>query len=122
MRPNWVTEQSTLLTSRSTRGRKRERVERHAIAPQRGFGLDAADDVVPVVLVEVLSRLGDELMQVEEMGGIGRGVVDVSLWDRSFLHGRSELERALRLKIEHTMLCAEMQHCRLSHRSQLPSR
>ena len=46
---------------------ERDRVERHAIAPQRRFGLGPADDVVPVVLVEVRPRLGDDLMQIEKM-------------------------------------------------------
>ena len=45
---------------------ERDRVQRHAISSQRGLGLDAADDVVPGVLVEILSRLGDDLVQVEE--------------------------------------------------------
>jgi hypothetical protein len=50
-------------------------VERHTVAPQRGLRFDAADDVVPVVLVQVLPRLGDELVQVEQIAGCCRGVV-----------------------------------------------
>ena len=55
---------------------ERERLQRHAVAPQRGLGLRSADDVVPVVLVEVLPRLGDDLMQVEKIAHLGRRVVD----------------------------------------------
>ncbi len=47
-------------------------VEGEAVASQGGFGLGGADDVVPVVLVEVLARLGDDLMQgleIEAGGG-----------------------------------------------------
>ena len=58
---------------------ERDGVERHAVAPQRGLGLGRADDVVPVVLAEVLARLGDELMQVHE-----------------FRHGRLDLLGGLR--------------------------
>ena len=47
---------------------ERDRIERHAVAPQRRFGFDAADDVVPGVLVEVLPRLVDDLVQVHEVG------------------------------------------------------
>ena len=65
---------------------ERDRVERHAVAPQRGLALDAADDVVPVVLVEVLPRLGDDLVQVEKVAGIGRRVVDGRCWGCAFLH------------------------------------
>ena len=43
-------------------------VERHPIAPQRRFGFDAADDVIPGVLVQILPRLVDDLMQVHEVG------------------------------------------------------
>src|SRR6201993_4826678 len=42
---------------------KRDRVERHAVAPQRRLALSAADDVVPGVLVEVLARLAHDLVQ-----------------------------------------------------------
>ena len=55
---------------------ERDRVERHAVAPQRGLALGPADDVVPVVLVQVLARLGDDLMQIEKIARIGRRVVD----------------------------------------------
>ena len=45
---------------------ERDAVERQAVAPQRGLAFGAADDVVPIVLVQILSRLGDDLVQVEE--------------------------------------------------------
>src|SRR6202030_708886 len=44
-----------------------DRVEPHAVAPQRRLALGAADDVVPGVLVEVLPRLADDLVQVLEV-------------------------------------------------------
>ena len=55
---------------------ERNRVERHAVALERGLALGAADDVVPVVLVEVLARPRDDLMQVLELqsGGCAAGV------------------------------------------------
>ena len=86
LRPNWLTDASTLLTSRSTRGRNAMRVERHAVAPQRGLGFRPADDVVPVVLVEVLPRLGDELMQVVQVARRRRGVVDRGWLVGAILH------------------------------------
>src|SRR5580700_10302319 len=55
---------------------ERDRVQRHAIAPQRGLGFDAADDVVPGVLVEILPRLGDDLVQVEEFVALRGGLQD----------------------------------------------
>ena len=55
---------------------ERQGLQRHAVAPQRRLGLRAADDVVPVVLVEVLPRLGDDLVQVEQVADLGRRVVD----------------------------------------------
>ena len=42
---------------------ERDLVEGEAVAAQRGFGLGGADDIVPVVLVQVLPRLGDDLME-----------------------------------------------------------
>ena len=48
---------------------ERDLVEGETIAAQRGFGLGGADDVIPVVLVEVLPRLGDELVQGLEIDG-----------------------------------------------------
>ena len=55
-----------LLTSRNIRGRNAIEFERHAVAPQRRLGFDTADDVVPLVLSEILPRLGDDFMQVQE--------------------------------------------------------
>ncbi len=55
---------------------ERDLVERHAVAPQRGLAFDPADDVVPVVLVQVLPGLGDDLVQIEKVARIGRRVVD----------------------------------------------
>ena len=51
---------------------ERDRVERHPIAPQRRFGLGAADDVIPIVLIEVLPGLGDKLVQVLKFVRRGR--------------------------------------------------
>jgi len=45
-------------------------VERHSIAPQRGFGLGAAHDVVPGILIEVSPRLADDLVKVLELVGV----------------------------------------------------
>ena len=47
---------------------ERDGVERHAVAPQRRFGLDPADDVVPGILIEVLPRLVDDFVQIHEVG------------------------------------------------------
>ena len=65
---------------------KGDRVERHAVAPQRGLGFRPADDVIPVVLVEVLPRLGDEFMEVVKIAGCRRGVVDRSGLVGAILH------------------------------------
>ena len=46
---------------------ERDRVERHAVAPQRRLGLGAADDIVPIVLVEIGAGLGDDFVQVHEL-------------------------------------------------------
>src|SRR5207248_11305624 len=43
-----------------------ERVERQAVACQRRLALRAADQIVPIIAVEVLPRDLDELMQVLE--------------------------------------------------------
>ena len=51
---------------------ERDGIERHAVSSQRRLGLDAADDVVPGVLIEVLPRLGDDLVQVEEFVALVR--------------------------------------------------
>ena len=63
---------------------ERDRIERQAVAPQRRLGFDAADDIVPVVLVEILPRLGDDLVQVEEFialrGGFRRRLRPISHW------------------------------------------
>ena len=73
---------------------KGDGVERHAVAPQRGLGLRPADDVVPVVLVEVLPRLGDELMQVVQVARRRRGVVDRGWLVGAILHDEPiELEK-----------------------------
>ena len=77
LRPRMSVEASTLLTSRSTRGRNAMEVERQAVAPQRRLGLGAADDIIPVVLVEICRALCDELMQVHE---VGAGRKDPSVW------------------------------------------
>ena len=45
-------------------GPERDEVERHAVAPQRRLGLGAADDIIPIVLVQIGARFGDELMQI----------------------------------------------------------
>ena len=66
LRPSTSTDMSMLLTSRNIRGRNAIEFERHAVAPQRRLGFDAADDVIPLVLSEVLPRLGDDFMQVQE--------------------------------------------------------
>ena len=68
------------------------RVERHAVAPQRGLGFRPADDVVPVVLVEVLARLGDELMQVVQVARRRRGVVDRGWLVGAILHDEPSAE------------------------------
>ena len=65
---------------------ERDRVERHAVPAQRGLGFRPADDVVPVVLVEVLPGLGDDLVQIEQLAGSGLGVVDGGLIGIAFLH------------------------------------
>ena len=45
---------------------KADRIEREAIARQRRLGLRAADQIIPIVAVEVLARDLDELMKVLE--------------------------------------------------------
>src|SRR6516165_7930365 len=55
---------------------QRNRIERHAVAPQCGFRLSAADDVIPIVLIEVGARFTHDFVQVVELArrcGIGRG-------------------------------------------------
>ena len=71
---------------------KGDGVERHAVAPQRGLGFRPADDVVPVVLVEVLPRLGDELMQVVQVARRRRGVVDRGWLVGAILHDEPSAE------------------------------
>jgi hypothetical protein len=61
-----------------------EAIERHAIAPQRGLGFRAADDVVPIVLIEILPGLGDKLVQVQEFGR-RRGVAQRCRFLEAFL-------------------------------------
>src|SRR6266404_541348 len=41
-----------------------DRIERQAVARQGGFGLRAADQVIPIVAIEVGARLRHEFMQV----------------------------------------------------------
>ena len=65
---------------------ERESVERHAVAPQRCFGFGAADDVVPIVLVQVLPRLGDDLMQIEKVGRKRLDVVSRGFLGMPLLH------------------------------------
>ena len=68
---------------------ERDGIERHAVPAQRSLGLGAADDVVPVVLVQVLPRLGDDLVQVEQVAGGRGGVMDGWRFGRlgiAFLH------------------------------------
>ncbi len=65
-----------MLTSRNTRGRNAIEVERHAVSPQRRLGLGAADDIVPIVLIEIGAGFGDEFVQIVKFarrGGIGGG-------------------------------------------------
>ena len=50
---------------------QRDRIERQAVAQHRRLGFRPADDVVPIVLVQVGARLGDELVQVQEFAGHG---------------------------------------------------
>ena len=52
-------------------GPERQRIEGNPVAPQRGLALGAADDVIPVVLVEVLARLLDDFVQDLEFGAGG---------------------------------------------------
>jgi len=76
---------------------ERERIQRHAVAPQRGLALGAADDVIPVVLVEILARLLDDLVQRLKFGAHGRTAdrrsgfigVDVGFLFWRFIHGGS---------------------------------
>ena len=73
---------------------KRDRVERHAVAPQRGLGFRPADDVIPVVLVEVLPRLGDEFMEVVQIAGAVAVSWTEAGWSARFLHDEPiELEK-----------------------------
>jgi hypothetical protein len=53
------------------------RIERQAVARQGRFGLRAADQVVPIVAIEVGPRLRHELVQVLEaaFGRLGHGSV-----------------------------------------------
>ena len=46
---------------------ERNRVERHAVAPQRRLGLGAADDIVPIVLIEIGAGFGDDFVQVQKL-------------------------------------------------------
>ncbi len=64
-----------------------ELIEREPVAPQRGFRLGGADDVVPVVLVEILARLGDDLVQGLEIGSGRRQALRGELFGIAVLHG-----------------------------------
>ena len=84
-----------MLTSRSTRGRNAiassaRRLRRSVVSVSV-----AADDVVPVVLVEILPRLGDDLVQVAGIAGCRRGVVDRGGLVGAILHDEPiELEKS----------------------------
>ena len=58
---------------------ERDGVERHAVSSQRRLGLDAADDVVPIVLVQVLPGPGDNLVQVQEFVSVRRSAQECGL-------------------------------------------
>ena len=84
---------------------ERDGVERHAVAPQRGFGLHAADDVIPVVLIEILAGFGDDFVQVEKFGS-SFGVTESSrlVDDRYWLvHGDAHC--GCRVKNGRTLAC-----------------
>src|SRR6266699_2462183 len=68
---------------------------RAAVAPERRLALGAADDVIPVVLIEVLARLFHDLVQGLELGA-GRAAaqrrdgfvgIDAALFLWRFIHG-----------------------------------
>ena len=65
---------------------ERDGVERHAVAPQRCFGFGAAYDVVPIVLVKVLPRLGDDFMQIEKVDRKRLDVVSRGFLGMPLLH------------------------------------
>ncbi len=67
---------------------ERDLIEGETVAAQRGFGLGGADDVVPVVLVEVLPRLGDDLVQGLEIDGGGGEAPVGGLFGILLLHER----------------------------------
>ncbi len=52
---------------------ERNRIERHAVTPQRRFGLDGADDVIPGVLIEIGAGAVDDFVQVQEFIAFGCG-------------------------------------------------
>ena len=61
---------------------KRNCIERHAIAPQRRFRLGAADDIVPIVLIEIGARFADDFMQgvkLARRGGIDGGTCFIGI-------------------------------------------
>ena len=64
---------------------QRDRVERQAVAPQRRLGFRPADDVVPIVLVEVCRALATSSCRLK-IAGCRRGVVDRSGLVGAILH------------------------------------
>ena len=58
---------SVSLTLRSTRGRNASESMREPVAPHRGLGLRAADQVVPDVAVELGAGGQHELVQIVEL-------------------------------------------------------
>ena len=70
---------------------QRDGVERHAVSPQRGLAFRPAHDVVPVVLVEVLAGLGDDLVQVEKIRVAGRHRHGGCLLGVLLVHGNPEI-------------------------------
>ncbi len=68
---------------------ERDGVERHAVAPQRRLGLDAADDIVPIVLIEIcraLATISCRFMNCAavEAAGLHGGVFEDRYW---LVHG-----------------------------------
>ncbi len=62
---------------------ERHRIERHAVSPQCRFGLGAADNVIPFVLIEIGAGLGDDLVQILKLVRdrcIGGGARGIGIW------------------------------------------
>ena len=66
--PNSVLLQSTFETSRNTRGRKPIASSARRLRARVVSVSGAADQIVPIVAIEVGARLRDELVQVLESG------------------------------------------------------